>query len=73
MSFDDYIFVQPNFLRGVGKALDIGGVLSRESVLISATPAEADTRALNSDASVVHRAIGEAFTAITGDAEKSAA
>lgn len=69
MSFDDYIFVQPGFVRGVGKAIDIGGVLSRESVLISSTPEEADARALASDFRAVKRTIAAAFASIAADVE----
>lgn len=67
MSFDDYIFVRPGFLRGVGKAIDLGGVLSRESVLISSTPEEADARALASDFRVVKRDLNAAFKTIAAD------
>ncbi len=72
MSFDDYIFVRPGFLRGMGKAIDIGGTLSREGVLTSATPGEADARALYGDFRAVGRAIGDAFTSLSGNAEKAA-
>lgn len=73
MSFDDYIFVRPGFLRGVGKAIDIGGVISREGFVLSATGQEADARGLASDFRVASREVSEAFDAVAGDAEESAA
>lgn len=72
MSFDDFIFVRLSFLRGVGKAIDIGGSISRDGVLLSDTPDEADARAFAGDIRVVKRAFDAAFAAVVGDGEKSA-
>lgn len=72
MSFDDYIFVRPSFLRGIAKAIDISGSLSRSGVAMSRTPQEADARALASDFRVVQRDIAAAFATIARDAEKPA-
>ena len=61
MSFDDYIFVKPTFLRGVARAVDIGGYLSTDAFVMSDTPAEADRRALQSDWRLVNRELNKAM------------
>lgn len=73
MSFDDYIFVRPSFLRGAARAIDIAGVLAKDSVIISATPAEADARAIASDWRVVGRDLNESLSVVAESAEESAA
>lgn len=55
MNFDDYIFARPTFLRGVARALDIGGKLSQDAFDLSPSSAQADRRALASDWRVVGR------------------
>ncbi len=49
MTFDAYIFNTPSLLTGMARVLDIGAVFDRGTYLISASPAEADTRATASD------------------------
>jgi len=73
MSFDDYMFVRPGFLRGVARAIDIGGALGRESFVVSPTPREADRRALASDFRIVNRDLNRALSAIEATASKDAA
>lgn len=53
MSFDQYFFTKPGFWRGFARAIDITGTLSREAVVMSPAPREADARALRSDWVVV--------------------
>lgn len=53
MSFDDYIFAPTGFLRGAAQALDLSGSLALRGFHTSDTPAEADARALASDARAV--------------------
>lgn len=69
MSFDDYFFVQPSFLRGVARAVDIGGTLSREAVVLSRTPAEADKRALASDWRLSNRDLNQAFADLESEVD----
>ncbi|MBI2551870.1 hypothetical protein HYW17_01040 [Candidatus Uhrbacteria bacterium] len=42
-----YLFAKPSFIEGVGRVLDLGGVL--DTYNISTTPAEADAKALRTD------------------------
>lgn len=72
MSFDDYIFVKPTFLRGVARAVDIGGLLTKDAFVMSATPAEADRRALESDWRVVNRDINKAMSSGADGAKQKA-
>ena len=53
MSFDFYYFTKPSFGRGFARAIDIPGILSRKAVILSASTAEADRRAIRSDWQVV--------------------
>lgn len=70
MSFDDYFFTQPSFLGGVGRAIDLGGVLSRDAVKLDRTPRDADARALASDFRVVGDDVRGAMNALAPDAKK---
>ncbi len=72
MSFDDYIFVKPTFLRGVARAVDIGGILSNDAFVLSETPAEADRRALNSDWRAVNRDLNKAMASNAAGAKQEA-
>jgi hypothetical protein len=63
--FDDYNFVTPSFLRGVGQALDLGGCLGGQSFQRQLTSEEADLEALASDWRVVGRDLNEALARIT--------
>lgn len=49
MSFDNYFFTAPTFMRGFARAIDIAGVLSRRAIVESETPEEADASAIRSD------------------------
>lgn len=70
MSFDDYFFTKPSFIGGAARVIDLGGVLSREAVLLSQTPKEADERALASDFRAVSRDIRAAMNGIAPGAER---
>lgn len=69
MSFDDYIFVTPGFMRGAARVLDAGGVLSKGDFLFSDSPAEADERALRSDWRVVNRDLNRALESTAANPE----
>lgn len=73
MSFDDYMFVAPGFLRGAARALDIGGNLGRDAFIISPTPGEADRRALRSDWRVTGRDIAGAFKQVEAEVDQQSA
>lgn len=64
MSFDDYFFTRPSFIGGVGRAIDLGGVLGREAVLVSTTHKEADEVAIASDFRVVARDLKAAMDVV---------
>ena len=72
MSFDDYIFVKPTFLRGVARAVDIGGYLTNDAFVMSATPAEADRRAIQSDWRAVNRDLNKAMASEADGAKQEA-
>ena len=63
--FDDYNFVIPSFLRGVGQVLDLGGSLGGQSFQRQLTSEEADREALASDWRVVGRDLSEALASVT--------
>jgi hypothetical protein len=67
MSFDDYIFATPGFLRGAARVLDFGGNLGKDSFLVSESPAEADRRAIASDWRVTGRDLNQALEAVDGE------
>ena len=54
----DFLFAQPNFLAGMGSAIDIGGTLV--SYNISESPADADKLALANDWMVAGNSIRNA-------------
>jgi|GEM_PF-3258919 len=60
---NEYFFVMPSFALGAARAVDIGGTLDAGSYLLSATPADADARAIASDWRVVKQNLGEAMVA----------
>jgi hypothetical protein len=64
MSFEQYFFTKPSFMRGFARAIDLPGVLSREAVTLSPSPAEADRRAIRSDWQSVGAALREAADAL---------
>ncbi len=49
----DYFFVNPSFVSGLARVLDIGATFDSGSYLISAMPAEADARAASADLNAV--------------------
>jgi hypothetical protein len=65
-----FLAVVPNFLRGVGSSIDLGGVLEDEAYNISTTPAEADAKAALSDWSVVGVDLNRAATAVMAEKPK---
>lgn len=72
MSFDDYFFVRPSFLRGTARVIDFGGSLQKGSYLISDTAVEADTRAVLSDFGIVDRDMARAARAATSHGKEEA-
>ena len=72
MSFDDYIFVKPTFLRGLARAVDIGGALTKEAFVMSESPAEADERAVQSDWRAVNRDLNRAMASGVDGAKQEA-
>ncbi|MBX9928924.1 MAG: hypothetical protein K2X99_08425 [Gemmatimonadaceae bacterium] len=70
----NYFFVNPSFLLGAARALDLGGTIAADSYLVSNTPEEADTRALASDwasvasdlaAAMIHESKAQKEAAVT--------
>jgi len=57
---NNYFFVNPSFVGGMARILDLGGTFDGGAFLISATPAEADARAANADL----RSLLEDFTRV---------
>ncbi|GAB4245398.1 MAG: hypothetical protein Kow00129_05300 [Thermoleophilia bacterium] len=49
----DFLFATPSFIEGMARTFDLGGAIEELSYNSSATPEEADARALGSDWSVV--------------------
>ena len=47
----DFLFARPNFISGMGMAIDLGATMTQYNV--SETPEEADALALNNDWAVV--------------------
>jgi len=70
--FDDYIFEKPSFLRGMARAVDIGGLLSKEAFVLSDSTTEADRRALQSDWRVINRDLNKAMASAPNGAEQEA-
>ena len=60
----DFLFASPSFLSGFARTLDMGATLNRYSYNFSATPVEADLRAIAHDWAAVgkdlHKAMVEA-------------
>lgn len=57
----DYLFARPSLLRGIARVVDLCGVLDLGAYNASATPEEADHRALLSDWQAVAGDFGAAF------------
>lgn len=72
MSFDDYFFVRPSFLRGAARTLDLAASLQQGSYLISDTPVEADTRAILSDFGMVDRDLAIAARTVVAHEQEEA-
>jgi len=51
----DFLCASPGFITGISRNVDLGGVLRYSSYNMSATPAEADTRAIKNDWQAVGR------------------
>lgn len=54
----DFLFAQPSFTSGLGRTLDLFGLYDK--YIISATPAEADAKALAADWFVVGQDLADA-------------
>lgn len=61
----NFLFVQPSFLRGMARVVDLGGTLNRRAYNSSKTAIEADSKAILSDWQVLADDIREAFDATT--------
>jgi len=59
----DFLFASPNFLTGCARTLDLGAVLNRSSYNFSATPEEADLRAIAHDWAAVGKDLQKAMLA----------
>ena len=55
----DFLFAQPSFTSGLGRTLDLFGLYDKYN--ISATPAEADAKAIAADWFVVGQDISDAI------------
>jgi hypothetical protein len=55
----DFLFATPSFVAGMGRAIDLGGTMTIFND--SATPAEADERAILNDWLITGNDIREAF------------
>ena len=60
----NYFFVNPSFLAGMARILDIGATFDSGSYLISATPAEADARARQIDWDALRKDLEVAMLAL---------
>lgn len=49
MGRSDFLFATPGFLTGLGRTIDLGGVLEQSSYNFSRAPQEADLRAILND------------------------
>lgn len=56
----DFLFATPSFVEGMARVLDVSGSIENLTYSTSRTPSEADTRALQSDWSVVGQDLQEA-------------
>ena len=61
MGRTDFVFASPSFLTGAGRVMDLGAALEHDNYNMSATPEEADARAIASDWQVVGRDLGQAI------------
>jgi hypothetical protein len=60
---DDFLFAVPNFLRDMGRSIDLGDTMTCYNK--SESPAEADMRALINDWSVVGTEIRQAAESLS--------
>jgi hypothetical protein len=58
---ENYFFVNPFFLSGVARAVDVGGALDETSYRLSRSGEEADTRAIASDWAAVGSDLRKTF------------
>ncbi len=65
----DYLFARPSFLSGMASALDMGAILVREYNR-SATPNEADFKAIRSDWAITGMDILAAKEGLRSDVKK---
>ena len=71
MSFDEYIFVTPSFLRGAASSIDIGASLGQEAFVLFSSATEADRQALQSDWRSVGRELNAAFHALSSETNQN--
>lgn len=64
MGRTDFLFASPSFLTGAGRVMDLGGVLEQDSYNMSATPEEADARAIATDWQMVGQDLARAVEAV---------
>ncbi len=65
----DFLFGSPSFLTGLGRTMDLGGVLNRSSYNFSSTPEEADLRAIAHDWVAVGKDLRKAMLEAKVDAK----
>lgn len=63
----DFLFVMPNFWRGVGSVLDVAGTAESGNYNTYATPVEADIRAIAADWLAVGHDINAAIREVDDD------
>jgi hypothetical protein len=61
----DFLFAMPNFIEGMGRAIDLGNTMTHYNT--SLTPEEADRRALYNDWAVVGQEIRKAANHLTSN------
>ena len=63
----DFLFAQPSFFAGIGRAIDIGGVFDDYNV--SETAQQADARAIGADWQAVGNDLREAMARADADSQ----
>ena len=60
--FTTVLFARPSFMSGIARTMDVGGYF--DGYVVSATPSEADTRALAADFMAVAEDFAEAVRVV---------
>jgi len=64
MGRTDFLFASPSFLTGAGRVMDLGAALEFFNYDLSATPEEADARAIANDWQVVGQDLASAMETV---------